>query len=327
MAKIMILDAISKWWALDAKEVVDQINAVPEGEAIDVVINSPGGDVFDGLTIYHALVGHKGDKNVEIHGLAASMASVIAMAGTNIKIGEGGMFMVHDPLCSMYGNAEALRKEAGILDQIRDSIVNIYHRVTNLDKEELKTMMADETWLTADEAVAKGFAKAKIDATDTSSISNRFAAVVSSFAKIPEAAKKYLNYAKPAEKPFAKPEAIDPAKIALDERKRVQDLMGLSFDGFDVSAHIASGASVETVKALGFDVMREKVKTLSAKMEEAAKPGKTPSEILAIINGVGGAVQTPPPDPAPISKEQKLMSLTGVERTKYFRANMAKTGV
>lgn len=326
MAKILILDVIDSFWGVSAKRVVDEIKAVPEGEALDVVINSPGGSVFEGMAIYHALCGHKGERNVEIHGLAASMASVIAMAGTTIKIGEGGMVMVHDPLCSLFGNAEELRKEADVLDKIRDSIVNIYHRVTGKSKDDLKKMMAEETWLTADEAVAQGFAKEKINGSSEQNVATaRFAAVAATFAKAPEAAQRLFAFKPVAPKEVPKPEAETKtqAQIIAEERKRVLDINALAFEGFEVTGFIDSGASVETVKAAAYPVLTAKLGEVKEKLTEAGKSGKVPAEVLALLTAVGGKVEVPDQTPVPVGKNEKFMALKGAERTKYWRENMA----
>jgi len=160
-AAIHILDAISWWSGNDARTFQQRLAAV-DADEIDLYINSPGGSVFEGVTIYNLLVAHKATVNVQVLGLAASIASVIALAGDTIHIAENAMFMIHNPSAGVWGEAEELRKVAGVLDQITESILNTYEARTNLSREQLRAAMAATTYYTADEAVTSGFATAKV---------------------------------------------------------------------------------------------------------------------------------------------------------------------
>lgn len=128
------------------------------GKDILVRINSPGGSVFDGMAIYHALNEHDGNVDVCVDALAASIASVIAMAGRKITIKRGAMFMVHNPWTFAMGDAEDMRKEADVLDKIRNGMVDIYVARTAAKKDKVSDLLDAETWLDADEAIALGFA-------------------------------------------------------------------------------------------------------------------------------------------------------------------------
>jgi ATP-dependent Clp endopeptidase proteolytic subunit ClpP len=134
---------------------------ITEGEDdLDVRINSPGGYVMEGLAIYNTIAGEraKGRKvAVHIDGLAASMASVIAMAGETIVMADNAMMMIHNPWDCACGDAVELRRAADKLDRIRDQLVGIYSGQTSLDADELIPMLDAETWMTADEALEKGF--------------------------------------------------------------------------------------------------------------------------------------------------------------------------
>lgn len=126
---------------------------------LDVHINSGGGSVFAGQAIYAMLKSHKAHTTVFIDGLAASIASVIAMAGDEIVMYPGSMMMIHNPWTSVKGgDAEVLRQTADVLDKVRDSIVAVYVDRTGLSAGTLTTLMQAETWMTAAEAVANGFA-------------------------------------------------------------------------------------------------------------------------------------------------------------------------
>lgn len=131
------------------------------GDNIDeliVCINSPGGSVFDGLAIRSTLVNHPAKVLVRVEGWAASIASVIAMAGDEIEMALGSMMMIHNPLTFSVGEAKDLRKVADVLDQVRDSLVDVYEARTGINRDEIIDMLDAETWMDAQTAVEKGFA-------------------------------------------------------------------------------------------------------------------------------------------------------------------------
>ena len=125
-------------------------------DTLNIYINSPGGDVFAGQTIYSILKRHKADKNVYIDGLAASIASVIAMAGNTIFMPKNAMMMIHNPWTVAAGNANEFRKLADDLDKIRESLISAYEDRTMLNREEIIEIMDKETWLTAKECEEYG---------------------------------------------------------------------------------------------------------------------------------------------------------------------------
>jgi len=171
-----------EWYESDvsASGFQKDLKGLGEVDTINLHINSPGGSVFDGIAIYQMLVQHKAAINVYVDGLAASIASVIAMAGDNIYIPKNAMLMVHNPWTMAVGNASELRKQADDLDKIGQSMQESYLSKTNgkLDQETLQKLLDDETWLSADDAVAYGFADEVLE-------ENRAAACVSNelFAK------------------------------------------------------------------------------------------------------------------------------------------------
>lgn len=126
---------------------------------LTVHINSPGGDVFAGVAIYNALKDYsKGKVVVKVDGLAASIASVVAMAGDEIIMSPGSMMMIHNPWSVGIGSSDELRKAADTLDQIKDSILPIYTERSGMSEDEVKDLMDAETWMTAEKAVELGFA-------------------------------------------------------------------------------------------------------------------------------------------------------------------------
>jgi len=136
-----------------------------EGRGL-VRINSPGGMVFQGIAIY-SMLARRSDLTVRVEGLAASIASVIMLAGQRVEIERGAMVMIHNPWNVVMGESSDLRKSADVLDKIKESIIDIYEAKTGQPRDVLAEMMDEETWMTADEAVEWGFADAVVSAGDT----------------------------------------------------------------------------------------------------------------------------------------------------------------
>ena len=124
---------------------------------ITVWINSPGGDVFAASQIYTMLKNHNGKITVKIDGIAASAASVIAMAGDETLIAPTGMLMIHNPSTTAWGDKAELQKAIILLDEIKESIINAYETKTNLSRAKIARMMDEETWLNAKKAESLGF--------------------------------------------------------------------------------------------------------------------------------------------------------------------------
>ncbi|WP_334117188.1 head maturation protease, ClpP-related [Ligilactobacillus sp.] len=148
------------WDAVYPGKVATLLDGADE---VEVNINSNGGDVFAASEIYTLLAQHSGRVTVNIQGLAASAASVIAMAGDVVHISPTAQIMIHKAWTTADGNADDMAHTADFLEGIDDSIMNAYVAKTGLDKAELSNMMAKETWLTASQAVDYGFADDVMD--------------------------------------------------------------------------------------------------------------------------------------------------------------------
>lgn len=140
------------------KQFKEDLDALGGIDTLNVYINSPGGDVFAGQTIYSILKRHKAQVIVCIDGLAASIASLIAMAGDKVIMPENAMMMIHSPWTLAVGNANEFRKLADDLDKIRDSMITAYQSKSGLTQEEIAEIMDAETWLSAEDCIEKGFA-------------------------------------------------------------------------------------------------------------------------------------------------------------------------
>jgi len=125
---------------------------------ITVWINSPGGDVFAASQIYNMLMDYKGKVTVKIDGIAASAASVIAMAGGEIFMSPVSMLMVHNPMTGAFGNTEEMNKAIDLLNEVKECIINAYELKTGLSRSKISHLMDAESWMNAKKAVELGFA-------------------------------------------------------------------------------------------------------------------------------------------------------------------------
>lgn len=161
VGELYLYDAIGSDWygGISAKMVVDALKKCEEEgcKALNLFINSPGGDVFEGTAIYNNLARFQGAKTVYVDGLAASAASYIAMVGDKIITAFNAMWMVHNPWGIAIGNASAMRETADLLDKVGSTLVDTYVKRTKLSAEAVKDIMDAETWMTASEAKDKGF--------------------------------------------------------------------------------------------------------------------------------------------------------------------------
>lgn len=154
--EIDIFDEIG-FWGVTAKDFISQLKGL-KGQSITLSINSPGGSVFDAIAMYNALRNTGKEITVRVMGVAASAASLIAMAGDKIVMPENTFMMVHNPLTGTYGNADDLREMADVLDKIGASLIATYCKRTGKSEDEVKALLDAETYLTAAEAVELGFA-------------------------------------------------------------------------------------------------------------------------------------------------------------------------
>lgn len=154
-AEVCIYDEIGMW-GISAKDFLTELKGVGNRRIV-LRINSPGGEVFDGLAIFNRLSEHAPGVEVRIDGIAASMASVIAMVGSPIKMAENALMMIHDPNGICMGDAGDMRDLADMLDKVKGCLVGAYTKKTGKSAEDIAAMMAEETWLNATEAKEQGF--------------------------------------------------------------------------------------------------------------------------------------------------------------------------
>jgi ATP-dependent Clp protease protease subunit len=164
-AEILLYDEIG-WWGVTAEEFRRELDGL-SAETIHLRINSPGGNVFDGVAMYNALREHPARIVTHIDGLAASMASMVALAGDEVHMTGNAFFMIHDPWTISIGNAAELRKDADVLEKVGGSLEDTYRHKTGATTEQVRAWMEAETWFTADEASEAGFVDVVVTEEET----------------------------------------------------------------------------------------------------------------------------------------------------------------
>ena len=246
-AEILIYDVIGESFFFDgvtAKSVAESMSAIGSVEEIDVRINSPGGSVWQGMAIYNGLKNHSAKINVHIDGLAASMATVVAMAGDTINMAQNAMFMIHEPRAHVSGTAEDLLSQASLLEKLTTQAVGIYSSRTKIAEPDLRAAMSAETWYTADEAKVAGFVTS---ITANKQITAHFD--VNQFEKAPQWAQTQMK-----------------ALAAVPEQKEVQ-----MTDKKDEQKP-AEAVDVEAIKAQAIADERNRITQIHALCKQAGKP-------------------------------------------------------
>lgn len=156
-ASLYIYDVISADWGVSALSVIEAINQAGDVQTLNIHINSPGGDVFEGRAIMAAISAFRGKTIAKIDSLCASAATSIALACNEIEMADGAFFMIHNASGMAWGDKTALRETANVLEKIEGAIVNDYTSRTGKDEQEIRDLMNAETWFTANEALEYGF--------------------------------------------------------------------------------------------------------------------------------------------------------------------------
>ncbi|KVT76143.1 peptidase S14 [Burkholderia territorii] len=189
------------FWGTDAQTFVTQLDAAAaNASTIVVAINSMGGDVFDAFAIYNALRRHAGKVKVRVDGVAASAASLIAMAGDEIVMPENALLMIHNAHTVTAGEAKDLRRIADLLDNAGDGILAAYAAKSGQSIDEIRAMMDAETWLTATQAKEKGFCDT-IEAAVKLSASASSTALLARFSALPDVVRALVDGTEPADPP------------------------------------------------------------------------------------------------------------------------------
>ena len=199
----------------------DELNA-GSGDVI-VWINSPGGDCIAASQIYTMLMDYKGNVTVKIDGIAASAASVIAMAGTKVLMAPTALMMIHNPMTGAFGDHEDMQKAIEMLNEVKESIINAYEIRTNLSRAKLSHLMSSETWMNAKKAIELGFADEIL--TDDKTVADVPPFAFSSKAVEATLINKITAKAKPVVKDEPKAEPKVEAKTEPKSGRPVSELM------------------------------------------------------------------------------------------------------
>jgi len=204
-ADVYIFDYIGGW-DITARSFIEELKALHVGQ-INLHINSPGGYVFDGIAIQNSLKHHPANVTVFVDGLAASIASIIALAGDDIRIADNAYVMIHNPASIVWGEAKDMLKEAEVLSKIADGLAGDYSRQMGISLEEARALMDEETWYLGQEAVEAGFADSTFEGARAAASFdlNRIAA------KAP--ADALARFSQPA--PRTTPPAPEPEEVAV----------------------------------------------------------------------------------------------------------------
>lgn len=156
-ATMYIYDVIDAYWGVSAAGVIQALGQAADAEVLHIYINSPGGDVFEARAIMAALSRFKGKTIAHIDSLCASAATSVALACNEVEMSAGAFFMIHNASAMVWGDKNAMRETADLLEQIEGSIVGDYTTKTGKDENQVVQWMNEETWFSADEALAEGF--------------------------------------------------------------------------------------------------------------------------------------------------------------------------
>jgi len=191
-ATFYIYDEIS-YWGISADQFVKDLNA-SKASTVHIRINSPGGSVFDGTAIYNAIKQHKAKTITHVDGLAASISSIIALAGDEVRMADNTFLMIHNPWSIVVGDARAMREEADLLEKVSNTtIASIYMAKSGKEKDEILQKMSEETWFTAQEAKEYGLVDVIDGLPDEAKDAKNIIFDLEIFANVPDALKKLQN--------------------------------------------------------------------------------------------------------------------------------------
>lgn len=300
VATIEINDYIGMggFYAQTLRDTLAKYSAIKE---INVSICSQGGNIVEGLAIYNMLANHAAPVNVEITGIAASMASVIAMAGDTIRMAKNSFMMIHNPAGGVDGESEDMRKQADVLDKMRDMLADIYAKRTGQDIEDVIEAMSKETWMTADEALALGYCT---EVTPEKTMAARLD--LSGWKNAPKALRRAI----------AKGNRMDPdllKKLGLPEDATAEDIAA----ALDILQRAAAAAvKAGLTDADDYDTEADPEEETDPKKKKAAK-ARAQREAREALNQNGNAAIL-----AALGKLDK--KIDGSERDKLIAANVKK---
>jgi ATP-dependent protease ClpP protease subunit len=333
--EISIYDEIG-FGGVSAKDFLAEVQKF-SGQHIDLRINSVGGSVTEGAAIYNALRRHQGGLTVHVDGLAASMASVIAMAGDKTLVADNALLMIHNPWSISMGDAETMRKEAAVLDKIKSTLVNAYTRKTGMDAATIGQMMDAETWLDSTEAVAMGFADGIEDGLEAAasvtrdSARARFDKLTNLMARKPSKSAKadeaVIVDDEPTTETAPEPTVDTPSEDVTAELTAKVEALQADVDAKNALLAQASEDTAKEIESLKLEVARlssevaQKNDEIAALNAEKKSAGEQAAQIVASI-GLNIPTATAPVEPE-LSAAQHFATLEGSAQVNFYRANKA----
>jgi ATP-dependent Clp endopeptidase proteolytic subunit ClpP len=330
-AEVWIEGAIG--WEQTVDDFRTEFAKVSQMPEIRVRINSPGGSISDGMVIYN-LIAELGDKvTTENMGLAASMASVIFMAGSKRIMRAGSRLMIHNPWTIAMGSSEELRHEADILESYRDSLVSIYAGRSGYDRDALIAMMDEETWITPEDALEMGLATE----TDGENVAR---AASASRAEFSEIVNKYNGLQAPTqEAPMKEPiKAEEPVVAPVEEIAEPTNEAVAAEPSIDREALLLEGVRMERERSAAVRTRAGAAGLAGEQVEQLVNSGASVAEadtriVDMLINGqlsVGQKIEVANYDEAvtplpsgenPRSLVDQYNSLKGAERVAFYNKN------
>ena len=309
-AEISIYEEIGGF-GVTAKQFAEDLKALGDVSHINLRIHSPGGDVFEGIAIYNLLRNHPADITVYIDGVAASMASVVAMAGDRVVMPENAMMMIHKPWGISGGNAGDMRDYADLLDKVETVLIPAYARKTGKSAQEIAAMLEDETWMDGKECLKHGFADELLPSvTAMARIESKR---TGDFSHMPETIKGMITPPQGA------------ANIAGNEQKRINgisevfSLFGSRYDGIKMACLEDASCTPE--------MAREKL--LNEMGRESTPSNKnTPAHIYAGNgNFVGDGIRQALMARAGFEKTERDNVYNGMTLREYARMSLTERGI
>ncbi|UXE39621.1 Clp protease ClpP [Raoultella ornithinolytica] len=339
-ADIYIYDEIG-YWGVTAKQFVSDLKALGDITHINLHINSPGGDVFDGIAIFNALKHHGAAITVHIDGLAASMASVIAMVGNPVIMPENTMMMIHKPWGFAGGDANDMRDYAELLDKVESVLIPAYAAKTGKSSEEIAAMLEDETWMDGSECVALGFAdqvtpslqamaciqSKRIEEFDKmpNSIRNMITPPRNSTQRDPQPAVQQPQAQQPVNQPTVADENAIRAQVLAEQKERVNGINNL----FAMFGGKHSDLQAQCVADIDCSVDQAKDKLLALLGKDASPSAKnTPSHIHAgngnfVADGIRQALMAR----AGFENQERDNVYNGMTLREYARMALTEKGI
>ncbi|WP_413734341.1 ClpP-like prohead protease/major capsid protein fusion protein [Sodalis sp. RH21] len=331
-AHIFIYDEIG-YWGIGARQFISDLEALGPVSQIHLHINSPGGDVFEGIAIFNALKHHGAAIMVHIEGIAASMASYIAMVGDPVIMPENTMMMIHKPWGVAGGDANDMRDYADLLDKVENNLIPAYAHKTGKSPEEIATMLSDETWMSGAECVELGFADQV--APSMQAMACIHSKRIEEFEKMPQSMRNLIKPPKATDKPAGRSpttpentldETTIRAQVVAEQKARVDGIKNL----FAMFGGKHTGLQAECIADVECSVDMAKDQLLDLLGKESTPTNKNNQNLhINAGNGnfVGDGIRQALMARAGFEERQKENVFNGMTLREYARMSLTERGI